>query len=164
MDFERLNKVLEDGLKKLGFDGYTVEIGNDFMFYYEENLITYALVAPTRMDTLFRKLYTELGLKYNADIFLLSFFHELGHGETIDDISETLYLYSQNRKVIIGNHTEEEATDELIREYQTLPDEIAATAWACDFINNNAGAVKEFWETFQKELMEFYKENNITND
>jgi hypothetical protein len=164
MNFERLNKVLEDGLKKLGFDGYTVEVGTDFAYYYDTATITYALVAPTRMDTLFRGLYNELGIMYNVDLFILSFFHELGHGETINDISETLYLYSQKRKAIIENHTEEEATDELIREYQTLPDEIAATAWACDFINNNARAVKEFWETFQKELMDFYKENNITND
>jgi hypothetical protein len=58
-----------------------VVIGNEFAYYYEESLI---VVDPTDTDEEFLTLARENGLYEEVSSFVISFFHELGHNETLD--------------------------------------------------------------------------------
>lgn len=106
-----------------------VEIGNEFAYYYEESKI---VVNPTDTDETFLALARENGLNENISSFTISFFHELGHNETIDFCEE----YEGDKNAL------------TMEEYFYLEEEFEATMWAIDFCNNN----KEIVEKIEKIL------------
>ena len=74
---------------------------------------------------------------------VLSFLHEIGHGETWDSFSAMeLMLYSLMKDT---SDTKEEAF-----EYWSVPDEYAANKWAANFINDHPQAVNDLWDIFYK--------------
>ena len=101
-----------------------VVIGNEFAYYYEESLI---VVDPTDTDEEFLTLARENGLNEEVSSFVISFFHELGHNETIDFVEE----YDGDKNALSAE------------EYFSLEEEFEATAWAIDFCNENLELVKE---------------------
>ncbi len=101
-----------------------VVIGNEFAYYYEESLI---VVDPTDTDEEFLTLARENGLNEEVSSFVISFFHELGHNETLDFCEE----YEGDKNAL------------LMAEYFYLEEEYEATMWAIDFCNNNMDVVKE---------------------
>lgn len=158
MDTTEIDNILKQWLNKNGFSQYVVESGIDFEFFYLSNTIVYCFVVPTVGDKIFSNYFKELGLKYDADIFLLSFFHELGHGETINDIPDEEYYYSLRVKEYISTIESQPILYEI---YQHLPDERAATRWAVEYINNHFKEVNDLWKKLQPAIIEFYKKNNI---
>ena len=101
-----------------------VVIGNEFAYYYEESKIVVNL-ADT--DEEFLTLARENGLNEEVSNFVISFFHELGHNETIDFVEE----YEEDKDAL------------TMEEYFYLEEEYEATMWAIDFCNNNMDIVKE---------------------
>ena len=101
-----------------------VVIGNEFAYYYEESKIVVNL-ADT--DEEFLALARENGLNEEVSNFVISFFHELGHNETIDFVEE----YEEDKDTL------------TMEEYFYLEEEYEATMWAIDFCNNNMDIVKE---------------------
>lgn len=100
-------------------------IGNEFAYYYEENLV---VVDPFDTDERFLELARENGLNEEVSNFVISFFHELGHNETMDFIEEE---YEGDKNAL------------TMEEYFYLEEEYEATMWAIDFCNNNMDIVKE---------------------
>lgn len=101
-----------------------VVIGNEFAYYYDENKI---VVNPTDTDETFLALARENGLNEEVSNFVISFFHELGHNETVDFCEE----YEGNKDAL------------TMEEYFYIEEEYEATMWAIDFCNNNMNVVKE---------------------
>lgn len=101
-----------------------VEIGNEFAYYYKENKI---VVNPTDTDETFLALARENGLNEEVSNFVISFFHELGHNETIDFVEE----YEGDKEAL------------SIEEYFYLEEEFEATMWAIDFCNNHLDIIEE---------------------
>ena len=99
-------------------------IGNEFAYYYEESKI---VVNPTDTDETFLALARENGLNEEVSSFVISFFHELGHNETLDYVDE----YEGDKNAL------------SMKEYFYLEEEFEATDWAIDFCNNNMDIVKE---------------------
>ena len=99
-------------------------IGNEFAYYYAENLI---VVDPFDPNEKFLALARENGLNEEVSNFVLSFFHELGHNETMDFVEE----YEGDKDAL------------TMEEYFYLEEEYEATMWAIDFCNNNMELVKE---------------------
>lgn len=156
---ERIEKIINDWLLFHEFEA-TAEVALDFEYVYTDSLIRVSFFS-SRDDNLFRDYFYELGLRYDVDIFLMAFLHELGHAETIEDISESDYQYSIKQKEEISNHY---YSDELVRQYQRLPDEHAASAWAVNYINSHAEELALWWnEVLRPEIMKFYDENGLTN-
>ena len=108
-----------------------VVIGNEFAYYYEENLI---VVDPTDKDEAFLNFARKNGLNETVSSFVISFFHELGHNETIDFVEE----YDGDKNALSAE------------EYFNLEEEFEATAWAIDFCNNNLTLVKEIEKQLDK--------------
>lgn len=102
-------------------------IGNEFAYYYEENLV---VVDPFDKDETFLALARENGLNENVSAFTISFFHEIGHNETIDFVEE----YEGDKNAL------------TMEEYFYLEEEYEATMWAIDFCNNNMDIVEKIEE------------------
>lgn len=101
-----------------------VVIGNEFAYYYDESKI---VVNPADTDEEFLALARENGLNKEVSNFVISFFHELGHNETLDFVEE----YEGDKNAL------------TMKEYFYLEEEYEATMWAIDFCNNNMDIVKE---------------------
>ena len=101
-----------------------VEIGEEFAYYYFEETI---VVNPSDNDERFLNFARRHGLNEKVSSFVISFFHELGHHETLDLVEECE-----------GNKNELD-----FEEYFNLEEEFEATMWAIDFCNNNMDIVKE---------------------
>ena len=99
-------------------------IGNEFAYYYEENLV---VVDPFDKDEAFLNFARKNGLNETVSSFVISFFHELGHNETIDFVEE----YDGDKNALSAE------------EYFSLEEEFEATAWAIDFCNEHLELVKE---------------------
>lgn len=162
---ERINNILNEFLKDYDC---TAQLDTDFSYYHHKNLITYTFVCSNVFDVLFNNVINLLCPYVKCDLFLWSFFHELGHHETIDDISDMDYAFCQDEKKRISqslaNLTREENEkkyDNIANTYFFLPDEIAATAWAIDFVTKNQHKVRQLWEKLQPAIMDFYKMNEI---
>lgn len=109
-----------------------VVIGDEFAYYYEENKI---VVNPTDTDEEFVALARENGLNEEVSNFVISFFHELGHNETIDFCEE----YDGDKDAL------------TIEEYFYLDEEYEATMWAIDFCNSNMDIVREIEKNITKQ-------------
>ena len=143
---EELNKFLEPF-------GVYAKYGSDFFFYWEDNHIEYGFLTCERIDKLFHKFAVEeLGLNYNVDTFILSFLHELGHSETLDEIDAEDEIYSADVKETLTD------SDESCMTYFHLPVEIAATQWAVDYINEHPTEIRNLWNTIQPIIMKIYEE------
>lgn len=108
-----------------------VVIGNEFAYYYDENTI---VVNPADTDETFLALAKENGLNEEVSSFVISFFHELGHNETVDFCEE----YEGNKDAL------------TMEEYFYVEEEYEATMWAIDFCNNNMDIVKKIEKKFIK--------------
>lgn len=131
--------------------GLTAEIGTDFAYLYEKQVVVWTPIVSAQNDLDFQNFFESLGCNVKCDVFLYSILHEIGHSQTLDLVNEEDYAYSLDRKAEpISNY-----------EYFRLPDEIIATQWAVDFLNENTEKVRVFWEEFVPLMMNFYKKNNI---
>ena len=147
LDTSAMDRVLNNWLADNGFE-CEVKCDTDFAYYYADSLITYALVVSERMDNLFLDFANRHGLKVDCGIFLLSFFHELGHNETMDELEDDEFYNGDKNKL------EPE-------EYFNLTEEIVATEWAIDYINNHADEVERLAKDFQEEMKKFLEKNEI---
>lgn len=110
-----------------------VVIGDEFAYYYEESKI---VVNPTDTDEEFLTLARENGLNEEVSNFVISFFHELGHNETMDFIEEE---YEGDKDAL------------TMEEYFYLEEEYEATMWAIDFCNSNMDIVREIEKNITKQ-------------
>lgn len=155
MDTSRIDNILNTWLEQNGFD-CTAETGTDFAYYYDQSIITYALVVPSRMDALFMDFAKRRGLQVDCGDFLMSFFHELGHHETLDLIDDERYAEAQEIKKELTDSNEDTEI------YFNLIDEITATDWAISYINNNLHKICRLNDDLRVAVEDFYRENNIT--
>ena len=111
------------------------------------NTIHYALVtAETHKDS-FLKFVNTLFPEINADIFLWSFFHEIGHHETEDDFTEE---EEEEYRIIASSNISNE-------EYYNLPMEYAATDWAGEYMKEHSAEVAQLWNKLAPVIRETYK-------
>ena len=132
---------------------------NEFSYSYLKDIITYTLAIFDTNAKSFREFWLRNGYLYNDDIFILSFFHELGHYMTGDELTEE----EENTSIWVKQYisTREEITDELRELYYNLPDEKLATCWAIDYVNTHRNEITELWKEIEKLVIDFYNDNNV---
>lgn len=144
-----INKYIESYVSK--WDLYA-SIDTDFAYDPTIDTIFWTVLVSEENDKAFQDFFEKLGCDVKTDVFVYSIFHEIGHSQTIDLVSDEDYNYSQDRKA------DPDITND---EYFNLPDEIIASEWAVDYINNNIDEVENFWNGLIPLLMKFYKRNHI---
>lgn len=151
--YEKINKILNKFLEPFECEVCKDE---DFAYYYTSNYITYTLVCSEIDNRCFMEKVHKIAPNLNCDIFLASFFHELGHHMTIEDLDEEELTYSEIMKKYINewDFTREEAN----RFYMVLSDEDAATRWGCQYMIEHSAEVTKLWEELQPTIMQVYME------
>lgn len=159
IDTTNIEKALKTWLDENGYDELDVEVGEDFLFYQGIDLISVALAQPQFCIEAWDKFLAELGLNIVIDSFYSSFLHELGHYETLHLFDEDEITESINIRMSLAE--KDNITEENHLEYWRLPEEIAATQWAVDFMNENTEAVRHLCELVQPAIKEFFEREDV---
>ena len=141
-----INEAFDNWLEKHGFDARIRGLEEDFYWGSDTDTIAYGFVHSEQVIEDFTSVCNDIGLKYEIDIFWLSFFHELGHSMTYHFV------------------TDDEAWEAEFMsgmEYYYCKREIIATEWAVDFINQHIDLVKELMECVRPAIINFFVKNNI---
>ena len=147
-----LNKFLES------FE-CTAELGSDFSYWYSDSLINFALVVSKSNDIDFRDFCKELQPQLHCDIFLLSFMHELGHHETVDEWEDEEYLDMKIQKEKINKMKVSQKEKNFM--YFNIPDEKRATEWGLKYIMAHQTEIMQLWNEIQQAILLVYKLNDI---
>lgn len=151
---DRITDLLNEFVKTID-DELVVEVGSDFAYYPARNVITYTLVVSEYGEESFLESVEFFQPKVKCDVFLWSILHEIGHHETIDELTESEQLDSDFIKLFVENGA---VSKEL---YYTCPDERAATGWAVQYAESHITSLAKFWTQLQTAIMDFYKANEI---
>ena len=154
LNSKAIDTILNEFLNKNDFE-CTVEMGTDFAYWTDTDTITYSLVVSERMDKLFMEYALAQGLKVDCGIFLLSFFHELGHYMTIDDLTDKEETQCEKAKSKLTD------SDADCMKYFSLLDEFLATSWAVEYINEHLAQIEELAANLQAAIAQFLQDNNI---
>ena len=163
---ELKSKMIDDVLNKFLADfECRAELGSDFCYWQDCNLIWYSLVVLKEDDEYFMENWHKFAPEMTIDPFLASLLHEVGHNETLHWLSEEEVCYCRDKKKEISCQLDSCALAEEKRncyfQYFALPDEKLATDWAIDYIRNHTQQISDFWQKLQAAIMEFYKINNV---
>ena len=123
----------------------SANLGTDFSYFTEDSRIEYALFVSDKTGEEFKTFAESLFPNINADIFIWSFFHELGHHETIDDFDDEDWVKYRN-SIACGLSS---------IDYFQLPIELAATMWAGEYIQAHPEEVAAFYEKVLVALKHF---------
>lgn len=139
---QKINRILN---KYLADFGYKIHYGSDFCCNVATEEIYWTLYTPINADKWFMEFAKKNGLKYECGTFILALFHEIGHLETYDKLSDKVLDYCEEQKeLIVGEYAE---TKEGNMRYFNLPIERRATKWAIRFINTFPEFCKEINDT-----------------
>lgn len=165
---KQLNKFLNTWLSAHEFE-CTVEFDNDFSFDSVNDIIHYSFVLCDLHDSLFKEVCVECnGGVADCGNFVLSFFHELGHFNTLHIFTDSEWERYENQrtaieKSLIGN--KDENTEKILyKQYYKNPIELEATQWGCDYIVSHYDEVQEFNKNFQDIYIKFLNENGVGYD
>lgn len=116
----------------------TVDMDVDFGYYYADNLITYSLIdIPSASESFLLDAESRFPL-IHAPFFIWGLFHEVGHHETYDELTD--------EEIAESNAIKKQCYDEDNRMlYYTCPDEYAATEWAGNYIMAHEKEITNLW-------------------
>lgn len=160
----RVKKIINNFLKEFGVEA---KIGKSFCYYPEKELINVSFRVPVDNAgaNMFTMNFNHLAPDIKADTFLIALLHELGHHMTVDELTAEEEKESLKKRIELNSVNLKNSTPEEIAranyEYFNMPDEVAATNWAINYIRNNTEKVAEFWNELQPAIMSYYKLNRI---
>lgn len=161
---KRVDRIINEFTKQFGIEAH---LGTDFCAYIEDREINYPIVLVDAADKYFVPFIQSIDPHIQADIFVISLLHEVGHIYTKFNLSQEEWDKDWVAKAAIDNaiqatEDEDEASFErLNNEYFNLPDEIAATKWALNYIKKHETEVAEFWAELQPAIHRFYRKNGV---
>lgn len=144
--FEEITSILNNFLAEEEIE-CTCELDTDFAYYCNSDVITYSLITTERTDKLFTEFAKQHGLKVDCGIFLLSLFHEVGHYFTLEDLDEKTEKRCERIKETLSPNKDKDCL-----KYFGLADEIIATEWAIEYINNNEKKLEKLAKKLQKAI------------
>ena len=137
------------------FDYYPdVLLHTDFGYYPDEELITYAFVISKKHDEWFAEYLRDVKHfdYWDCEMWLISFFHELGHYNTLHLFSKKELKEYYNQKEVDGNDKE------AYFKYFSCPIEDAATSWAINFIDAHDVEIEDWWNNdLAPKINKFFK-------
>ena len=165
---KEINTFLNSCLKEQCFE-CTVQFDSDFSFDFVNDVIHYSFIVCDLHDKLFEEVCKSCNPDIvNVDNFVLSFFHELGHFNTLHIFNEKEWKnYEKLNEVLnskLKDNKDENLEKKLYKQYYTDPIELEATQWGCDYIVSHSDEVEKFFNRFQELYTEFLKDNNYEFD
>lgn len=145
----KMTICLKKWLKDNGFEGIKVREDVEFFANITEEIVYYAFCEDDEADKMFYRFGQEEGLVMDCGSFVLSFFHEIGHIMTDDLLSERVLNKCEKAKEKIEQIEDYVQANKL---YFALDDEITATRWAIDYINDHEREVEQLIKNMKKVL------------
>lgn len=145
----KMTTCLKRWLKDNGFEDIRVREDVEFFANITEEIVYYAFCEDDEADKMFYRFGQEEGLVMDCGSFVLSFFHEIGHIMTDDLLSERVLNKCEKAKEKIEQIEDYVQANKL---YFALDDEITATRWAIDYINDHEREVEQLIENMKKVL------------
>ena len=127
---EEVNKMMNDFVSEFGL---RAELGEDFAYYPESEVVTYSFLINERADRTFKTFLCRNFPDIEADLFLWSLLHEVGHHMTIDQWEPDEQDEFDERKERLSLSYDgsdgdcDEEMDKLFYDYYETPDEFEAT-------------------------------------
>lgn len=134
-----VSRKLQTWLNKHGYEDITIVEDNDWYYDHGKTVISYSLVPDGKVEKTFINFCRECGLITEVSPFLLSFFHELGHYETIDIVTDEEYENAFFCKTALN--MKEHHTEQDYYAYYNLEMELLATKWAVSYMNEHQEAI-----------------------
>lgn len=138
---------------------------NEFCCLYDKGVIFYSFFGLGETEKMFFNTFINLGLEYTCDVFLMSWFHEVGHFMTLADIDDEDYqmaLKVKQAQRMLPPPTTWKTLYKINQQYWRLADEKSANEWAVDFMNENREQIQTLWEEkLQPAILNFYKLNGL---
>lgn len=135
------------------------KLGSDFSYWYSDSLICFALAISESSDRDFQEFCRELQPELHCDTFLLSFMHELGHHETLDEWDDDEYLDMKIQKEKINKMKVSQKEKNFM--YFNIPDERRATEWGLQYMMEHQTEITQLWDRLRQAIFQFYKLNDI---
>lgn len=132
------------------------KLGTDFEYNFEKERVQFPLAIDDVHDAYFTEFIKKVFDYDVPNAYMMSLLHELGHhftGFDFDDEDEEHYLTKVEE--IQNKMLDNEDNKQLHFEYYSLPQEIAATAWAVNVYRNNEKDIKKAWKKIKKALKEY---------
>lgn len=165
MKIKGVNKLENTINKFLAPFELTSCLSSDFSYEFAKDRVNFSLTVADHASNYFQDFIHSMWEEVTIDTFLISLLHEVGHAETWDDLEDEDIAYSDGMKKFIEDELAAGVTEarrrELYFEYFNLPDELAATTWAIEYIKNNAIQLVFDWEIISRAIIEFFKTNDI---
>lgn len=158
---KKLNKAITAELSPFGIS--KASCGTEYSFCYADDSITYKITEGAIDDIWFSEFVKER-FNLEAESFILSILHEVGHYKTNDEIQGEIFNFCTREKNRISaeiKDADEKLSKKLEWEYFNLPDEIMATQWAVNYIQTHKKKVQNMREKIRKALIKFYNKNNV---
>lgn len=150
--FDEIVQVCQDYCDKNYID-VDVEFAEDFCYYVGANTVGITIMVDERANYFMKNAF-DMGLKYDCGDFILSFFHEIGHHYTENWITKKENKKCKKQKKHLDGSIEKDNYT-----YFKIYDEILATDWAIDYINENIESINDFTERLQTLINEIELEN-----
>ena len=154
---DKLEQCITDYIAPFGL---TAKLDTDFAYYYVKDVVTFSIFSFSGNDDFMLDAESRFPHLFNIPPFMWCLMHEVGHHETIDDLTEEEVEESKRIKASID--TDKNPDSRMI--YYTCPDEYAATDWAGHYIEDHKEEIYDCWYKIVSVLHEFYQINNIVDE
>lgn len=160
---EELNNLVEKFIK---YFGCKAEIDTDFAYYPEEKVVTWSPFIMDKADRYFNEFVNEFFPNIEADIFLWSLLHEVGHHMTYEFWSAENLEQSKKVKDLAAERLERKGINPKAEKlcyfmYFSADDEMRATGWAAEYMETHPERVAKFWHDFVDAYNTFLSLNKI---
>lgn len=163
IDFDKLVEMVDDFLAPFGLDS---DYDADFSYDIEEERVYFSILVAERSDRLFKE-YIKKTFNFDVpSIFMISLLHEVGHAETIKDITFKQFKKDLKAKNLLIERLEAISKDDptydaIFSEYFDLGVEKVATQWAVNYYKENKKRCDDFYFIFEDALKAEYKRINL---
>lgn len=157
---EKLNEKISEFTENFGC---SAEMGLDFCYWRDEEIINYSLIIPQNCDNYFTE-YVLNTFDYKIqNIFMFSLLHEIGHHMNSENytIAQRIFQKIKVKVIEIELNFSVFSQKKLFFQYFNSLLEKEATEWAIEYFSENEDEIEEFWKNFSENLREFYNANNL---
>lgn len=168
-ELKGLNELNRKMTEALSAFNVRAEAGDDFAYYWEQELVTFPVVAYNSNGDIFLEEFIKDRFGFvHIDHFVALLLHEVGHhlaNEETDEGAVADFCWEEKERIEqeLKECAEDdyEAKKRLHYQYYNLPEELMATQWAANYIKENPLAVNKLICACESALYEFYEKNEV---
>ena len=155
---KRINKIINKFTEQFGIKAV---LNDDFEAHCGEMIIGYTFAVNADDGYYF---LSDVAMRYpdiEADIFLWSLMHEIGHCMTDSMWTEEELEYFWYQKERMTNEEKDYLRNDW---YHATPDEFFATKWAGEYMLRHQKKICKFWNKLQPAIERMYRLNGVTDE